>query len=490
METQKTLQHGMMTKRKIMKLRIINFLVFIFFVTTVMLFVNVSFANAVAWVPVSGVHSMSPREGYVKTSTGAPVADATVIEYTDNCPSDYVWNIVAPGCTKPTGNCYAQRSVKTDANGYYYFRPWWPGNRGYGTNACQLDIWWNFTCSNPRVFLKVDVGNLQASRNLIIEQAHAADTTDCPPVQHSTNNISDNIETDLTCSNPPACGKACASPSDCQAAKDGCTACISGTCKAAACGTTCTKDSECGGAKDGCTACVPNGDGKTSSCKTPPACGVSCTKDADCTGAKERCTRCNEGKCSQFSQDACKCDGMSWAVKGVEGAKFFPGDKVTFIAFSKVEGFDINIADVESMTLSLYQSKLSDPNNATRIAQSAAITPVKVESTGDKERYKVTWDQQIPTTVPAGTLFRMQAAIKCKVNTNKVLGAKTTADQIGNYFTTLYDSVSAMFIRGNVLGDAITPTPVLPRQNQHADFFEPGSKIIEKSCTLIKFIFE
>jgi hypothetical protein len=283
-----------------------------------------------------------------------------------------------------------------------------------------------------------------------------------------------------SCQTPRACGTSCTRNDDCAGARDGCEICSGGVCKAPACGLPCTTPADCQGAKDGCTSCLAADTGTGNVCRPTPACGVACTKDAQCAGARNGCTNCTGGKCTAFREDMCKCDGMDFQASG-GNQTFFPGDNVTFIAFGKVEGNDINIADLKSMTFSLYQSKLSDPNNAVRIAQSTAITPTIIQNDSNKVRYKVTWNHQIPTTVPTGTLFRVQAVIKCVAKPG-VLGAKTQALGEQNYFTQLYTLVAGMFAKGNVLSAS-------DEQLQLQPFF-PGAKIQEKSCTFIKFFFE
>jgi hypothetical protein len=490
----------MMHRKTIMKSPIINlkFIVIFFFA---FLFFVIKQESAYA------AHGMSPRDGHVTTQTGAPVPFIKITEFTDTCPPAEYWTHLAPGCPYPYSpgqSCHAERSVWTDANGYYYFSPDWPINQG---NICDPNVAWRYTCSNPVVMIGAVADNPQASTNSFIPKVYAQ--ASCTPVQHPTSNITDAITTDLICNpppqKPPACGAQCFRNEECAGAKDGCTECqgvvfgppssgqppgsgvtttTPGTCQPppSACGTACTKDTECAGSKDGCTICRNN------SCQSPPACGMACTKDTECAGAKNGCTNCTGGKCTAFREDMCKCDGMDFQLSG-GATTFFPGDKVTFVAFGKVEGNDINIADLQSMTFSLYQSKLSDPNTATRIAQSTAITPTIIETTGSKVRYKVTWDRQIPATVPSGTLFRIQATIKCVAKPG-VLGAKTQALGETNYFSKLYDTVSGMFARGSVLADSVTPTPSTADTNQHAKTFSPGAKIQETSCTFIKFFFE
>jgi len=295
----------------------------------------------------------------------------------------------------------------------------------------------------------------------------------------------------------PQCNSACVRSGDCigDAAKNGCTACLptaggGTTCQIPptptptpilTCNTACTTSAACARGVDGCTTCIPNDTGTGSSCKPPPACGTSCKKDSQCAGAKNGCSICGEaGKCTAFSADMCKCDGMDFApAKG--GTTFFPGDNVTFIAFGKVEGSDINVADLQSMTFSLYQSSLTNPNQSTRLAQSTAITPTIVQNDANKVRYKVTWNQKIPSTVPSGSLFRVQAKIKCVAKPG-VLGAKTAASS--NYYADVFATIQGLLSNTKIVLGENT------EDQQQAKSFFPGAKISEKSCSIIKFYFE
>lgn len=296
-----------------------------------------------------------------------------------------------------------------------------------------------------------------------------------------------------------ACNSRCETRDDCatDAVRNGnnCTECVANasgvkTCQPAptptptpilTCNTSCTNSAECQRGVDGCTTCIPNDTGTGSSCKPPPACGTSCKKDSQCAGARNGCTICGEaGKCTAFSADMCKCDGMDFApAKG--GTTFFPGDDVSFIAFGKVEGTNINVADLQSMTFSLYQSTLANPNKATRIAQSTAITPTIIQNDANKVRYKVTWNQKIPATVPSGSLFRVQAVIKCVAKPG-VLGARTAASS--NYYADVFATIRGLLSNTKIVLGETT------RDQQQATSFFPGAKISEKSCSIIKFYFE
>jgi hypothetical protein len=169
---------------------------------------------------------------------------------------------------------------------------------------------------------------------------------------------------------------------------------------------------------------------------------------------------------------------------------FFPGDNVTFIAYTTVPGHDwkgsanaaVAAATITEMHFELYQSTLSDPNHGGIIAQSSSVTPTVVQNDANKVRYKITWDHKIPATVPPGTLYRIQAKFTCSAKPG-VLGAKTQTIGENNYFSQLADVVSAIFAKGSVLGAST-------RTDQHADTFFPGATISQKTCTFIEFFFE
>lgn len=507
----------------------------------------------------AATHGMSPREGYVKTSTGAPIPYIRVAESTDTCiPVDY-WAQWSPGCAYPYDpslggkshpSCYTERSVRTDENGYYYFPPDWPLNIN---DRCDTNHAARYTCSNPKVLIGAAPANSPISMNNdFLPKVYAASSsaaTDCVPIQHRTDNVTDAIRTDLECNpppqeppacgvpcfrddecagakndctkcigvvnaphssalvppnqivtkpgkcgQPPACGVTCTKDDECTGARNGCTSCLAdddGVKKctpAPACNTTCTRDDQCAGVKDGCTLCLPSNTGTGKSCQKPPACGVACTKDAQCEGAKDGCTICTAGKCSAFSENMCGCDGMDFAVAGGKET-FFPGDTVDFIAFGVVPGKDwkggdeaaVKNATITSIQLALYQSSLTNPDQATRLAQSTAITPEIIENSGGKVRYKVTWNQKIPSTVPSGSLFRVQATIKCSAKPG-VLGAQTQTT-VGNFYSDILTTIQGLVTNTKtVLGDAT--------DNQQADTFFPGAKISEKSCNILKFYFD
>lgn len=298
----------------------------------------------------------------------------------------------------------------------------------------------------------------------------------------------------MTCQPPPlACNAACTSPKQCEGNLQGCSECrpdVTGqtTCQKPplACNAACSADKDCFGNREGCSMCFEG------TCRKPAACNQACETTKDCATAKDGCTACRPDEAGakvcqpKFSPDMCSCDGIDF--QSAKGDTFFPGDDVSFIAYGIVPGKNfkgvaeeaVESASVTSIQLSLYQSSLTNPNEqATRLAQSTLITPEIVENSVGRVRYKVTWNQKIPTTVPSGSLFRVQADVKCSAKPG-VLGARIMRST--NYYTDLLQTIQSFFQNSKaVLGDTT--------DNQQADTFFPGAKISEKSCNILKFYF-
>lgn len=206
--------------------------------------------------------------------------------------------------------------------------------------------------------------------------------------------------TSNTCTPPPACGDNCTSDSYCFGAPDGCTSCVpnnAGTGKVCAkppvCGSSCVRDDQCIGdaAKNGCTACV------SGVCRTPPACGTACTTKAECAGAKDGCSECLEGTCTNYSDNMCKCDG-------IEADLDYPNN-FKFEAFGKVEGADRAKAEIADITF-----RMTKDNQV--IARSNPITPTATEE-GNKIRFKAAW-QTAPPQISQNSTYRVFADVRCK----------------------------------------------------------------------------
>ncbi len=221
---------------------------------------------------------------------------------------------------------------------------------------------------------------------------------------------------------PPACNESCTSSSECEKSTSGCTACITndagtGTvCRPpVACNSGCTRDDQCAGAvKDGCTACVAG------TCQKPPACNVSCTSSVYCGTAKDGCTECapdlsGKNVCQPpFNEAMCKCDGFNALnLKNPSSSQF------EFESFAKVEGTDVSRAKVESMKFQIAKSSKSNPNTGTIVASSGEIVPEIVSTTGGKVRYRTNWKVNPPAYDP-NAVYRVFSTIKCTPKTASI----------------------------------------------------------------------
>lgn len=235
---------------------------------------------------------------------------------------------------------------------------------------------------------------------------------------------------------------------------------------------------------------------------TPPAaCNTSCSKDSQCAGAKDGCTVCGSGgKCAPaptptpaFNENWCTCDGLD-----TNPASFFPGDSVSFISYGKVEAPYLDRAKVESMTFYVYRG---DATTATRIADSGAIPASLDSQSSAKDRYKSTWSYKIPTDITKDEIFRVQSKIKCVAQ--NVLGASikyepTLIDRVVSFVGYLFgfrsqpaamDYAATPVPTRSTMANAVPTSQVLAAQNSlQIDTFTPA-KIIEKSCSIIRFKF-
>lgn len=500
-----------------MKLHIIKQLLFSAILVVGVFFMAFTSANA----------QMSPRSGHVLSPTGTPISGVKVIEYTDWCPPHFPQRHSLgetpqyASCQVPQ-NCYVERTTTTDSSGKYYFEPWTPViPAANSSNPCDLNVWWMYTCWNPRVSIKAQYdGATQASG--IIPAANAQEQV-CvsTEVTRPVPNQAAEVTTELTCTPVPACNVMCEKDGDCAGAKDGCTTCSGGVCRppvacnssctdssecalapngctscepsddgsgkvcrpAAACNVACVRDDQCAGAKDGCTSCVPNNAGTGSVCAPPPACGVGCERDDQCAGSKDGCTVCapdDAGKkiCqTPFDENACKCDGFNALnLQNPTNSNF------QFESFGKVEGGDVNKAVVKSIQFQMTKSSKSNPNSGSIIATSAVMTPQVVSSTADKVRYRSTWSVTPPAYDP-NAVYRVFSTIKCG---RKPATASASLGQVLG--EALYNSDNSL-VQGQELN--YSPAKLVQNdQNLQLGTLEDGyfTKITETdSCRFIRF---
>lgn len=315
-----------------------------------------------------------------------------------------------------------------------------------------------------------------------------------------------NLCIDNVCKKAPACNDSCANALSCARATDGCTECLPGdsgsgnVCRPVpACNIECTKDGQCAGAKDGCTVCLPNDAGTGKACRPVPGCGVACTRTGQCEGAKDGCTECVEqvdgsGICEEpFSNDMCKCDGFN-AIN-----LKYPTDKnFQFEAFAKVEGKDIKRAGVKSITIKLYKSSKTNPNVATVVAKSSAMTPQVVENTATKVRYKSTWSV-VPPAFDRNAIFRVGADIECAPKLKKKASSSYGSELSFIPGGSTYDSDSSKVMASFVDQDNYAPFNLVQNEIQIPEGDDDGLQlgtlnfirmVDTDACSFIRFEYQ
>ncbi len=197
-----------------------------------------------------------------------------------------------------------------------------------------------------------------------------------------------------------------------------------------------------------------------------------------------------------FSPAMCKCDGM-------EATGIFPGANVSFSAFAKVFGTDVNFAKVKDITFSVYESPENKPNTAIRIAQSSPISAQEILKDSSAIRYKSNWNFIFPANVNTSSLYRVTAQINCvkkvAMAPSNVLGEETVRPSfIQNLLSFLrkpLDFVGGLFGGGD--SELLSESPselAVPTQttNQRTGLqlktIQPA-QMLEKSCSLLKFKF-
>lgn len=232
-----------------------------------------------------------------------------------------------------------------------------------------------------------------------------------------------------------------------------------------ACGTACTSNQTCAQAGGGCNTC----NSTTGKCSVA-ACNVSCSKDSDCAGAatKDGCVSCVAGKCAQpFNAGACHCDGIDATAIG-------SGQAVTFSAYSKVEGADTSLAMVKGVNIRVFRGGAEVAN---QVAQSGFLTPLVIENTAAKVRYKTDWKYTVPADAENGDLFRVQADMQCVPKTLAVVPAVAEKSLISRIVDKVTEPIRV------VLGASIAPSPTPPTALQINSFY-PGEITDRKSCYL------
>ncbi len=294
---------------------------------------------------------------------------------------------------------------------------------------------------------------------------------------------------------PPACGVTCSNDFGCQAAKDGCTACIANKCivppsltplptstpvpsptpttPPAACGLACSNDFGCQSAKDGCTACIAN------KCAVPPTPTPTLTP-------------------TPVFQPQCTCDG-------IQNTDIFSGQQITITANAKVPANIASKQQVLDQSFALYKGA---DTLVTRLAHAEAVPAIQISQAADFVRYQSKWTFTMPA-LEAGQTYRIGAQLNCQPkitgfnftpSTNRaVLGAQ---DDNPSFVQKLLNIIAALLGRSPSQNVAVnippTPTPITVSQTTNSisvtpartslqlGYIQPG-EVYEKTCDYIKF---
>jgi hypothetical protein len=197
---------------------------------------------------------------------------------------------------------------------------------------------------------------------------------------------------------------------------------------------------------------------------------VSCSRDSDCAGAatKDGCVSCLGGKCQlPFNAGACHCDGITASAIGT-------GQKVTFTAYSKVEGADVLSAIVKGVNIRVFRGGAAIQDE---IAKSGFISPSVIESTTTKVRYQTTWDYTVPANANNGDLFRVVADMDCQPKILAVVPAKSQTGLFAKIINKITEPIRT------ILGVSIAPTPT-PAKSLQINSYYPGEITQRASCYL------
>ncbi len=290
------------------------------------------------------------------------------------------------------------------------------------------------------------------------------------------------------------------------------------------CGASCNSDAQC---PQNCSSCKASSGGQKI-CQAPqptatatptpaPVCGADCSQNANVCQNIVGCNYCNPAskKCEAaptatptatpqptatptltptptppFSEDMCKCDG-------IENTSLALGQKSTITAYGKVMGDDTKYAKIPNMTFFLYKG---NDQNVTIIDQSQPIATTVVSDQPALTRYKASWDLTLASNLDTTATYRIQAKLNCSrkavalfaPTNNAVMGASTQNPS-------LLDKIYGFFA-GLFAGSKTTPAPVAesptatPKPQSKGDQLKLGTfrptKILERSCTFIKFGFQ
>lgn len=291
------------------------------------------------------------------------------------------------------------------------------------------------------------------------------------------------------------------------------------------CGSACNTNAEC---PQSCPVCAvnPSGQGGQKVCQavptatptTPPVCGADCSNNPNICQNISNCNYCNptSNKCEAqptptptatpqptatptltptptppFSEDMCKCDG-------IENTGLALGQKSTITAYGKVTGDDTKYAKIPNMTFFLYKG---NDQNVTIVDQSQPIATTIVTDQPTLTRYKADWDITLAANLDTSATYRIQAKLNCSRkaaaafdSTNTAVMGTSTSNP--SFFDRIYGFFAGLFGGGSkTTSPTISESPTTtPKPQAKGDQLKLGTfrptKILERSCTFIKFGFQ
>lgn len=276
----------------------------------------------------------------------------------------------------------------------------------------------------------------------------------------------------------PACGVACDNVFACQGAKDGCTACIAGTCQHPPSPTPTN---------------TPAPSATPTSTPVPSATPTSTPiPTATSTPAPTSTPVPTATPTPPFDESMCSCDGLQ------PTSSIGINTPLNVTAYGKVLGINKNFAKIPTITFTFWQS----PPNSTQVKnlKTETVNTTVIEDTADKVRYQALWVYNLPSNLDTSQTYRIQAHIDCSrksaaanFTTNTVvLGTSTKQpgffDKIALFFASLFGLNQQSSISQTVIPTA-TPTLTQQQKNIQLGTFVPARGIEQDNCTFIKFHF-
>lgn len=146
-----------------------------------------------------------------------------------------------------------------------------------------------------------------------------------------------------------------------------------------------------------------------------------------------------------FNEAMCKCDSIDFTPITL-------GQKTTVTAYGKVEGTDTQFAKIPSFRFAFFAGNDTSAN----ALQRQTVTTTQIENTQTKARYKAVWELQIPSTLDAKKVYRIQATPSCVRKTaaialpvNPTTAVLAATDENTGFFSSIVKFFAGLFGRSN-----------------------------------------